>query len=124
MIDTRNKIVSADAIEADGEATVVAFGRFDVIRAEHCQILSDARRGAARLIAAVLADVGGQSSLFDQQSRAQLTAALKDVDQVVICVPAEVEQLAARAGASTLDVDALLKRDLVADVLQRQSAKA
>ena len=124
MIDTRNKIVSADAIEADGEATVVAYGRFDVIRAEHCQILSDARRGVGRMIAAVLADVPGQSSLFDQQSRAQLTAALADVDQAVICTLGEVEQLAARAGAATLDVDARLKRDLVADVLQRQSAKA
>lgn len=124
MIDTRNKIVSADAIAADGQATVVAYGRFDVIRAEHCRILRDARRGAGRLIAAVLADVPGQSSLFDQQSRAQLTAALADVDQVVICAAAEVQQLAARAGAATLDVDALLKRDLVADVLQRQSAKA
>jgi bifunctional ADP-heptose synthase (sugar kinase/adenylyltransferase) len=124
LIDTRNKIVSADAIEADGEATVVAFGRFDVIRAEHCRILRDARRDAGRLIAAVLADVAGQSSLFDQQSRAQLTAALADVALVVICAPAEVEQLAARAGAATVDVDAMLKRDLVADVLQRQSAKA
>lgn len=124
MIDTRNKIVTADAIEADGKATVVAYGRFDVIRAEHCRILRDARRGAGRLIAAVLADVPGQSSLFDQQSRAQLTAALADVDQVVLCGPAEVERLAARAGAATLDVDALLKRDVVADVLERQSSKA
>jgi dihydropteroate synthase len=73
----------------------------------------------------VLADAPGQSSLLDQQSRAQLTAALADVDRVVICERAEVARLAARAGAAeTLDVDALLKRDLVADVLERQSAKA
>ena len=124
MIDTRNKIVSADAIEAAGERAVVAFGRFDVIRAEHCRVLRDARRGSRRLIAAVLADAPGQPSLFDQQSRAQLTAALADVDQVVICAPAEVKQLAARTGAVMLDVDSRLKRDLVADVLERQSAKA
>ena len=124
MIDTRNKIVSADKIEAGGDGTVIAFGRFDVIRAEHCRILRDARRGAGRLIAAVLADAPGQLSLFDQQSRAQLTAALSDVDQVVICAQAEVEQLAARVGAATLDVDVRLKRDLVADVLERQSSKA
>jgi hypothetical protein len=32
--------------------------------------------------------------------------------------------LAERVGAAALDVDALLKRDLVADVLERHSAKA
>ena len=53
-----------------------------------------------------------------------MTAALADVDQVVLCERAEVEQLAIRAGAETLDVDAMLKRNLVADVLERQSAKA
>ena len=121
MIDTRDKIVTADRI---GEATTVAIGRFDVIRAEHCRILREARRGAGRLVAAVLADAPGESSLFDQQSRAQLTAALADVDQVVVCERAEATQLAARLGAAMLDVDALLKRDLVADVLERQSAKA
>lgn len=121
MIDTRDKIVTADSV---GEAAVVAFGRFDVIRAEHCRILREARTGAGRLIAAVIIDPPGELSLFDPQSRAQLTAALADVDQVVICERADVEQLAARTGAETVDVDALLKRDLVADVLERQSAKA
>lgn len=121
MIDTREKIVKADSI---GKADVVAFGRFDVIRAEHCRILRDARAAAGRLVAAVVADAPGELSLFDQQSRAQLTAALADVDQVVLCERAEVEQLAIRAGAETVDVDAMLKRNLVADVLERQSAKA
>lgn len=121
MIDTRNKIAATERI---GEAAVVAFGRFDVIRAEHCRILREARSGAGPLIAAVLADATGESLLFDQQSRAQLTAALADVDQVVVCKRDEAERLAARLGATLLDVDALLKRDLVADVLQRQSAKA
>jgi bifunctional ADP-heptose synthase (sugar kinase/adenylyltransferase) len=121
LIDTRDKIVTADRI---GEAAVVAFGRFDVIRAEHCRVLRGARAAAGRLIAAVLADEPGEPSLFDQQSRAQLAAALADVDQVVVCERAEVERLAVRAGAETVDVDALLKRDLVADVLERQSAKA
>ena len=124
MIDTRNKIVSADAIDIEGEAGVVAFGRFDVIRAEHCRILRDARRGAGPLVAAVLPDAAEETSLFDQQSRAQLTAALADVDEVVICDRAEAAELADRLGAQLLDVEALLKRDLVADVLERQSAKA
>ena len=121
MIDTRDKIVEANSI---GEAAVVAFGFFDVIRAEHCRILRDARAAAGRLVAAVLADAPGELSLFDQQSRAQLTAALADVDQVVLCERSEVEQLAIRTGAKTVDVDALLKRNLIADVLERQSAKA
>lgn len=121
MIDTRNKIVTADQI---GEAAVVAIGRFDVIRAEHCRILRAARRGAGRLVGAVLADAPGESSLFDQQSRAQLTAALADVDHVLICDRDGAERLAARLGAAVLDVDTLLQRDLVADVLERQSAKA
>jgi bifunctional ADP-heptose synthase (sugar kinase/adenylyltransferase) len=121
LIDTRNKIVAADRIS---EGAVVAFGRFDVIRAEHCRILRDARPGAGRLIAAVLADSPGEPSLFDQQSRAQLTAALADVDLVTVCDRADAAQLAVRLGASLVDVDSLLKRDLVADVLKRQSAKA
>ena len=124
MIDTRSKIVSGERIEAAEQSTAVAFGRFDVIRAEHCRILRDARAGVGRLIAAVPADEPGEPSLFDQQSRAQLTAALADVDQVVLCERDEAERLAARLGVAVLDVDALLKRDLVADVLERQSAKA
>jgi bifunctional ADP-heptose synthase (sugar kinase/adenylyltransferase) len=124
LIDTREKIVSADQLQTTDQATVVAFGRFDVIRAEHCRILREARRRAGRIIAAVLADAPGHESLFDPQSRAQLTAALADVDQAVVCKLAEVEQTAARLGAATLDVDAQLQRDVVADVLQRQSAKA
>lgn len=121
MIDTRNKIVAAERL---AEAAVVAFGRFDVIRSEHCRILREARGSAGPLVAAVLADAPGESLLFDQQSRAQLTAALADVDHVVVCERTEAERLAARLGAALLDVDAGLKRDLVADVLERQSAKA
>ena len=93
MIDTRSKIVASEGI---GEAAVVAVGRFDVIRAEHCRILRGARRGAGPLVAAVLPDAAEETSLFDQQSRAQLTAALADVDEVVICDRAEAAELADR----------------------------
>lgn len=125
MLDTRQKIVDADQLSPSGESTVVAIGRFDVIRAEHCRLLREARDGASRLIVVVLADSVRQTLLLDQQSRAQLAAALVPVDQVVICESAEAEQIAIRVSASSvLDVESRLQRDLVADVLQKQSARS
>lgn len=122
MIDTREKIVTADQLTATEAPTVVAVGHFDVIRAEHCRLLQQARSGTARLIAAVLSDSAERTCLLDHQARANLTAALRPVDHVVMCDAAEASELATRLGVSaTLDIDAQLERDVIADVLQRQS---
>lgn len=123
MIDTREKIVGADQVSTTTAPTVVAVGHFDVIRAEHCQLLKQARIGCKRLVAVVLADTSEKASLLDQQARANLTAALASVDHVVMGTAADAATLAERIGTSaTLDIDGQLQRDTIADVLQRQSA--
>ncbi len=122
MIYTREKIVAAYQLSTTDESTIVAIGHFDVIRAEHCRLLQQARNRATRLVAVVLSDAPDRASLLDHQARANLTAALDSVDHVVMCDAAEASQLVTRLGASaTLDIDAQLKRDVIADVLQRQS---
>ncbi len=123
MIDTREKIVSTEELTTTEGSTVVAIGRFDVIRSEHCQLLQNASSECDRLVAAVLSDTPEKASLLDHQARANLTAALGAVNHVVMCSADEAQVLSARVGASaTLDIDSLQQRDVIADVLHRQSA--
>ena len=124
-MDTREKIVAAtQAAEGVAGPLAVARGRFDVLTADHCRILADTKRNAERLIALVLRDREDEPSLLDEAARAQLTAALGVVDRVVICDEAESETLIAEWRPSTaIDVEAYVRRNVVADVLERHPGK-
>ena len=124
MIDTREKITPAGEIASSDHRTVLVLSRFDVLRAEHCRLLEDIRKEAQRTVAVVSPDSEAGNCLLDQQSRAQLTAALAAVDQVIICDSETARTVASRLSAEMVDLEARLKRNLVADVLQRQSAGA
>ena len=124
-MDTREKIVRAEqAAQGVAGPLAVARGRFDVLTADHCRILADTKRNAERLIALVLRDREDEPSLLDEAARAQLTAALGVVDRVVICDEAESEALIAEWRPSTaIDVEAYVRRNVVADVLERHPGK-
>ncbi len=118
-MDTRKKIVAADHIQAS-PSLAVAFGRFDVLTAEHCRTLASAADGAQPLVALVQADADLPRALLDETSRAQLVAGLGAVDHVVICDRTEREKLLASwRPATVIDVESEVRRDVVADVVSR-----
>jgi bifunctional ADP-heptose synthase (sugar kinase/adenylyltransferase) len=98
-LDTRNKILTADAArriagpvvaEAGGSACpTIATGYFDVLRAEHVRELRELRESGALLV--VVLPLEGE--LLDQRSRAELVAALRMVDYVVAAEHGDAEAL-------------------------------
>lgn len=118
-MDTRTKVVSAAQITRKG---ILAWGRFDVLTAEHCRLLADARKQAPRLTALVTADPAERPTLLDAKARAHLAAALGSVDCVIICDQSEREQLLDDWDPTlVLDVESQVRRDVVADVLSRHA---
>ena len=116
-MDTRTKIRSPDAI-APRPDTVVVWGWFDILTAEHCRALEDAKTAAAGLVALVFRESAGRATVLDAGDRAQLVAGLGCVDEVVICDESEADALiAAWRPAAAVDVEAFVKRDVVADVI-------
>ena len=81
-MDTRSKIVDAQAVP--GGCTVVT-GYFDVLRAEHARELGDLPRP---LVAVVLPFA---AELLGQRARAEMVAALRVIDYVVVAEDADVE---------------------------------
>jgi hypothetical protein len=74
-MDTRSKIVSAGAAPA---GCTVAAGYFDVLRAEHARDLA----ALPRPLLVVVLPLAGE--LMSQRARAEMAAALRMVDYVVI----------------------------------------
>ena len=115
-MDTRSKIISADA--APPGCTVVT-GYFDVLLADHARELSALPRP---LLVAVLR-VDGE--LMSQRARAEMAAGLRVVDYVVIADDTEAEALLARLRpARTVRMeedDARRIRQLMEHVRNRQT---
>ena len=82
-MDTRNKILTAEAARALPGPLTVVMGYFDVLRAEHARELASIREenGGGTLLAAVLPFAG---EVFDIRARARMVAALRVVDYVLI----------------------------------------
>ena len=118
-MDTRQKIVSPDEVQPDSN-WALAYGRFDVLTADHCRVLSGLAAGGAQVVVVVAADSEVQGALLDERSRAQLVAALGAVNHVVVCDEAEREKLFTTWNPSTVvDVESQVTRNVVADVLAR-----
>src|SRR6187397_1911700 len=92
----------AAAVEADrraGRSLAFANGCFDLLHVGHVRYLEGARREADRLIVAVNDDAsvralkGANQPVIPEAARAELVAALRAVDYVVIFPDATVERL-------------------------------
>ena len=96
-VDTRNKILISNNEppwpEFDRPLAVVT-GYFDVLRAEHVRELQHARdaAGAAMLLVMVLPN---PAAVLSQRARAELVAALRIVDRVLMTDAAVVDPLLA-----------------------------
>ena len=83
-MDTRSKILSlAAAGQLPPHSLTVVTGYFDVLRAEHIRDLREAReRAPAQPLLAVVLPLAGE--FLPQRARAELVAAVRMVDYVVI----------------------------------------
>ena len=123
-MDTRIKILSLDAARRLAPPPVLAAGYFDVLRAAHVRELAELRRRfpGSPLVAAVLPLAG---ALLDQRARAELAAALRVVDYVVIPERPDVYTLAETLQPAFIArmeaADASRARQLTEHVLRRQN---
>jgi hypothetical protein len=115
-MDTRTKIIAADALPALPYTLVTA--RMAALTAGHCRALAAAKSTGKPLVVALAADSFGGPYPLDEGSRAQLAAAVEAVDHVVICDQPAMERLQAAAGGA-IDLEAQSGRDVIADVLER-----
>ncbi|HEX3880259.1 MAG TPA: hypothetical protein VHW24_24925 [Bryobacteraceae bacterium] len=120
-MDTRFKIVDASAIR--GRKAKIVTGYFDPLLAWHAEKL-EALRGGAEVFAAAVLPL--RDELVGQRARAELVAALRVIDYVLIASGADFEafgDVAAALDAAQvvrLDEEDLRRRaELIADVRSR-----
>jgi hypothetical protein len=94
-VDTRNKILSLDhALSREWPGLAIVAGSFDVLRASLIRELAAIReRTGARTLLAVVPPL--ENEILPRRARAELAAALRLIDYVVIADRAELERLAA-----------------------------
>jgi rfaE bifunctional protein nucleotidyltransferase chain/domain len=99
IIDRRSAIAAVARYQLAGKSVVLANGCFDTLHVGHVRYLSGAKREGDVLIVAVNSDSsvgclkGPGRPMLDEQARAQLVAAFRDVDHVVIFPEADVAAL-------------------------------
>lgn len=106
MCSAQTKILSREEaalevarLKRAGKHVVLANGCFDTLHVGHVRYLSGAKREGDILIVAVNSDAstralkGPGRPILDEQARAQLVAALRDVDYVVLFSDPHVESL-------------------------------
>ncbi|HEV2448703.1 MAG TPA: hypothetical protein VGS58_22375 [Candidatus Sulfopaludibacter sp.] len=120
-MDTRTKIVSCADLRGlvFGEVALVT-GYFDILRASHIRALREIRAG--RLVAAVRPCA---HSVLPLGARAELVAALRMVDYVVIADDRELDTLVSELRPARIvhleDADRERTRELKRHVHERQS---
>jgi rfaE bifunctional protein nucleotidyltransferase chain/domain len=106
MREARSKIVTLEHLKTalaahrrDSKQVVFSNGCFDTLHVGHVRYLQGARKEGDILVTAINADTSVQSlkganrPILDEQARAQLVAALRCVDYVIIFREANVEKL-------------------------------
>jgi bifunctional ADP-heptose synthase (sugar kinase/adenylyltransferase) len=84
-MDTRNKIIDLEtALGLDRQKLAVAAGAFDVLQAAHARFLETIRPADGELLVVVWNDASLSQPILPERARAQLVAALRVVNYVVI----------------------------------------
>jgi hypothetical protein len=125
-MDTRTKIVAHGALVAldPPRPLLLAVARFDILRVELARDLAAARlRTGARSLVAVVRPVEGE--LAPLPARAELAAALRVVDYVLLAPNEDVDSLTASLQPIEIlnleEADAQRMRQLIEHVHSRQS---
>lgn len=96
-------------------------GWFDVLTADRCRLLQNAKPADGSLLVLVYRDSPRHASPLTSHDRAQMVAALGCVDEVCVCEESEATNLSASLGPDTeVDAEQSLGRDVIRDVLERQ----
>ncbi|HET9370860.1 MAG TPA: adenylyltransferase/cytidyltransferase family protein [Vicinamibacterales bacterium] len=99
VVDDRELVTLVEADRAAGRTIAFANGCFDVLHVGHVRYLRGARREADRLVVAINSDAserrlkGPGRPVLDEATRAELVAAVRGVDYVVIFGDDTVERL-------------------------------
>jgi len=99
IIDRKTAIETTAQLKRAGKVVVLANGCFDTLHVGHIRYLAGAKREGDLLIVAVNSDEsvkclkGSGRPVLDEQARAQLVAALRDVDYVLIFPEPDVAPL-------------------------------
>jgi bifunctional ADP-heptose synthase (sugar kinase/adenylyltransferase) len=121
-VDTRTKIVAAPRPQ-NGVRRVLITGYFDVLTATYVRELTQIRAGADTLVAAVLPLSG---ELLPQRARAELAAALRMIDYVIITDNEYLERLIAELQPTVVvrleAADERRRRELIDHVHRRQNS--
>jgi len=131
-MDSRSKILNLEQAEqmaqhlrAAGRRLVLTAGTFEVLHADHARFLNSLRGDSAALLAAVYGDaacclkLGRPQPALDEQSRAQMVAALACVDFVLIWPEPELEALQQRLRPDRVEPLGSAEPDLAGAVLKR-----
>ena len=124
-MDTRSKILDSSGalkhLSCLGHSSfLIARGSFDILRAEHCRRLAQDKAEPEKLIVLVAADENPRRTVLDAQTRAELVAALRVVDYVVICGEAEANGLiSSLSPARVVEPEIPPLHDIIADVLRK-----
>lgn len=122
-MDTRTKIIEPGALAALGGQVRAAKGWFDVLTAEHCRLLQQARPMDRSLLVLVYRETADRPAPLPAYDRAQMVAALACVDLVCITDVSEADQIVSGLGGEpALDIDAKQSRDMVRYVITTQGS--
>lgn len=120
-MDTRTKIVDRPNGRFQGKRLHVVRGWFDVLTADRCRLLQDAKPADGSLLVLVYRDSSSHASPLTSHDRAQMVAALGCVDEVCVCEESEATRLSSSLGPDTeFDAEESMGRDVIRDVLERQ----
>ena len=130
-MDTRKKIHTLEetrqriqSLSSGCQVIAMAYGWFDIIRAEHAQALAQVKQGCDSLLVLVRPDGDDRTTVLDQSSRVQLVAALGVADSVVLCDKAAQEELLQLLpSAESVDAEQSVTGSVVDDVLRRHGRK-
>lgn len=99
IIDRKSAVEAVERYKREGKRVVLANGCFDTLHVGHARYLAGARREGDVLIVAVNSDdsvkclKGPGRPILNEHARAQLVAALRDVDHVLIFPETDVTPL-------------------------------
>lgn len=123
-MDTRSKIIPPDKVLTKGPSLQFAKGWFDVLTAEHCQLLAAAKPPGSTLVVLVHRESEAHPTPMTVEGRSQMVAALGCVDWVCPCDASQVQSVLKTAGAeSAVDIDGLQTRDVIGDVFKRHGGR-
>ena len=125
-MDTRTKILRLEqAVEAaaqlrrEGRALRLAAGGFDVLQAAHAEFLSGLRSDGDALLVAVFDDASLGQPVLAEQARAQLVAALRSVDYVLVWPEPRLGELREQLKVAQVARVPDAGRNIIGEVLDR-----